>query len=204
MRPSAEQLDAVRELVHIGFGRASGVLGDLIHTPFELAVPWVRFYSAEEWSAADVPVMPGEVAAVSLPFDGAFEGVSFLVLRLDSAARLIALLGEEPGGEAEIDSVSAGTLEEVGNILLNAVLGSIANVLGERLGYSLPRFERGEMARWLAGRRRLGACVLMAGMRFVSQGVPIEGEVVLYLEERSVSALLAAVDRAAGRRHLRP
>jgi hypothetical protein len=167
LRPSAEQLDAVRELVHIGFGRASGVLGDLIHTPFELAVPWVRFYSAEEWSAAEVPVMAGEVAAVSLPFNGAFEGVSFLVLRLESAARLIALLGE-------------------------------------RLGYSLPHFARGEMARWLSGLRRLGACVLMAGMRFVSQGVPIEGEVVLYLEEHSVTALLAAVDRAGGRSALRP
>jgi chemotaxis protein CheC len=203
LRPTAEQLDAVGELVHIGFGRASGVLGELIQTPFELGVPWVRFYSAEEWSASGVPVMAGEVAAVSLPFDGAFEGVSFMVLRIDSAVRLIALLGGEPAAE-EIDAVSGGTLEEVGNILLNAVLGSIANVLGERLGYSLPQFARGEMATWLAGVRRVGACVLLAGMRFVSQGVPIEGEVVLYLEEHSVSALLAAVDRAAGRRDLRP
>jgi chemotaxis protein CheY-P-specific phosphatase CheC len=48
MKTSPEQLDALRELINIGIGRAAGVLNEMLSAHIQLYVPDVEILSAEE------------------------------------------------------------------------------------------------------------------------------------------------------------
>lgn len=136
MRMSASQEDAVKELVNIGIGQASGILNEMLQTHIGLRVPEVTLTSAEEYCPQ---AGEGErVSALQLGFEGGFDGSATLVFPRKDAAKLVSgLTGEEYGPE-DLDSLTAGTLCEVGNIVLNSVIGAMSNVLHQTVLYSLP------------------------------------------------------------------
>ena len=48
MNVSAEEIDALRELINIGVGRAAGALNDMVGAHVELRVPSVRLVSTAD------------------------------------------------------------------------------------------------------------------------------------------------------------
>ncbi|MCB1022097.1 MAG: chemotaxis protein CheC [Acidobacteria bacterium] len=196
-----EELDALRELINIGVGRAAGALNDMVGRNVRLNVPSVsvvpddqivRFLCADEEE---------RLACVRLRFEGALRGVADLIFPSQSGSKLVALLsGEEPCTPG-MDSLRAGTLTEVGNILLNGLLGSITNVVDEHLTYGLPMYleeTAGNIERSL--RSIPDAAVLMAQAQFLVgksefevAGERIDGEITLLLGLDSLEHLLERV-----------
>ncbi len=140
----------------------------------------------------------GRVAAVRLVFKGPFAGTAALVFPPDSASKLVAVLtGEEPGSPS-LDAVRAGTLSEVGNILINGVMGSIGNVLEQRIDYSLPSYLEDTIDRLLGSGRGPRTTVLLVRTRFMVREHRVEGNIILLFEVGSFDALVEAIDREAG------
>ncbi|MHC1712555.1 MAG: hypothetical protein AB9872_10435 [Solidesulfovibrio sp.] len=91
-------------------------------------------------------------------------------------------------------AMRCGTLQEVGNIVLNGVMGSIANILKEPLHYSPPDFIEATIAD-IVGREN--GMILVARTQFSMKDHLIEGEVLIIFSLSSFDALLAAIDALA-------
>jgi CheY-specific phosphatase CheX len=116
-----QQNDMLTELANIGMGHAASTLNNLIGHRVRLQVPSVEIIS----HAHPALTGDGSVAAVSMGFRGSFSGNAALMFPAESAAILVAALtGEAPDADLS-EELRAGTLAEVGNILLNGVMGSI-------------------------------------------------------------------------------
>jgi chemotaxis protein CheC len=133
-------------------------------------------------------------SAVQLSFTGEFTGISALIFPPESAAKLVhVVLGNEalPGHD---DSLRTGTLQEVGNIVLNGVMGSIANILREPLRYSPPDYVEADIASIIG---RGNGMILVASTQFSMKDHLIDGEVLIIFSLSSFDSLLAAIDTLA-------
>jgi chemotaxis protein CheC len=195
MKMTPEQTDVLKEMINIGVGRAAGVLNEMVRFQVFLQVPFVKILSLSDLREEMETVGRYRVAAVRLGFRGPFFGTAALVFPPDSASKLVSLLtGEEPG-TSDLDSVRAGTLTEVGNIVINGVMGSIGNLLKQRILYSLPDYMEDTIDKLLATNDSgQDPTVLLVRTRFTVQQLHIEGDILLLFEVGSFDALLSAIN----------
>ena len=195
MNPTAEQIDALKELTNIGVGRAAGVLSEMLQTHIHLQVPFIKIFSPQELEEEMEDFGREQLSSVGLGFRGSFSGTAALVFPPDSASELVAILTGEEVGSPDLDSVRTGTLSEVGNIVINGVMGSIGNVLEHRLDYSIPSYSEGTIESLLTSNEPdSGSRVLLAQTHFAVEERLIEGDIYLFFEAGSFDALLDAID----------
>ncbi len=193
--PTDEQLDALREIVNIGIGKAASIFNGMLESHVELEVPSIFMFDPENPGKELKDVNHNNLSSVQLDFHGPFSGSSALVFPSQSVEELVtALTGEEPGSEGFAEAVS-GTLYEVGNILINAVVGSIANLLSAQIDFSPPSYKEGkftELIKLKDSKEDLASMLIRAN--FKVQDPQICGNVFLVFEIGSFGDLLAAID----------
>lgn len=199
MNVTPAQIDALKELINIGVGRAAGVLSEMVKCRILLQVPFIKILSPAELKNEIGSFGRSRVSAVQLGFSGPFAGSAALVFPPDSASKLVSVLtGEEPGTH-DLDSVRVGTLNEIGNIVINGVMGSIANVLKQHITYSLPNYFEDNIDKLIpSGLVTLQTTILLAHTRFTIEQLQIEGDIILIFEVGSFDALLAAINQDLG------
>ena len=131
------QTDALGEFINIAFSRTASSLSEITGQRVLLDVPQVEIYQIEEVASELARFLPGEVASIHQPFDGAIAGDAFLILNYEGAVRLTDLL-TEGNVPQQLDESAREVLTEIGNILLNACLGMFGNVLQVRVNFSVP------------------------------------------------------------------
>ena len=129
MNLTALQQDALVELINVGFGRAGAALSKLTGHRVQLEVPQITICPTDEMADRLRPFLDNEVASVHQIFSGPVEGDALLVLDQNSASILKELLTGEPALPLEIDRSAREVLTEIGNIVLNACLGTFGNLL---------------------------------------------------------------------------
>ena len=200
MKLNVRQLDALQELVNIGIGQAAGVLNDMIDSPIRLQIPYLQILTPIDVEEELEQHLNGEqIAAVQLKFTGSFGGIAQLVFPTNSAATLVTMLTGEEIGTHDLDSVKIGTLSEVGNIVINGVMGAISNVLQQRLNYSIPTYSEGTIANLLTSAGLASdTVVLLAQTSFMIERLHIEGDIILIFNVNSFDTLLTAINQLAG------
>jgi chemotaxis protein CheC len=195
MKPTPDQIDVLKELINIGVGRAAGMLNDMLQSRVQLQVPYVKIFSPLTLQEEMDKLGSDKLSTVRLTFKGPFSGIASLVFPPDSAAKLVDILtGEEPG-DTDLDSIRIGTLTEVGNIILNGVMGSIGNVLERHINYSVPAYMEDNIEHLLlADGLDSNTTILLAHTRFTIEQLHIEGDIILLFEVGSFDALLVAID----------
>ncbi|HUR98418.1 MAG TPA: hypothetical protein VMZ26_10175 [Pyrinomonadaceae bacterium] len=133
-----KQTDALGEFINIAFSRTASSLSEITGHHVLLDVPKVEVYPIAEVAPNLERFMPGDVASIHQPFDGAIAGDAFLILNYAGAVRLADLLTDGNTPQVQLDESSREVLTEVGNILLNACLGMFGNVLRVRVNFSVP------------------------------------------------------------------
>lgn len=193
LRP--EQLDVLTELVNIGVGRAAAILNQMTQVRVQLSVPVVRLIERRELGWHLLKVCGGELAGVQLGFRGPLSGKAALLFPPQSAANLVATLTGEETDDSDLDAVRVGTLTEVGNIVLNGVLGTLTNMLNQPVKYSVPGFFEDTTERvFAADDAGADSAVLIAEIGFRLEGLLIQGNIVLLFELGSLEAVASALD----------
>ena len=197
MQLTASQQDALIELLNIGFGRAAASLSQLTGHRVLLDVPQVTIHDVEDLQGALRLVIRDEVASVHQIFSGAVEGDALLVLDHTGAAMLKELLTDEPALPLSIDASAREVLTEVGNILLNACLGTFGNILKVQVSFSVPRLNLESLGAIVDSLRihREGlryALVVHAGFRL--RDAEVRGYLVIVLSVASLDRLIRAVE----------
>lgn len=189
------QLDILQEVVNIGVGRAAAVLNAMIDAHIHLQVPYIRVLCPlEVIDQLEHSLGQDPVSAVRLGFTGSIDGNAQLVFPTESASKLVSTLTEEEMDTLDLDSVKIGTLTEVGNITINGVIGSIANLLHQRFTYSLPSYVEGTVKQLLeSGGESENATILLAQTQFSIETMHVEGNIILIFKVGSFDTLLATL-----------
>lgn len=133
------QKDALTELINIGYGRAAGALSELTGYRITLEVPRIAMHAIEEIAPQLTRMVAGEVASVTQVFSGPVAGNALLLLDERAAVMLSELLTDEVAPSKGFDSGAREIITEVGNILLNALLGVFGNLLQVQISFAVPR-----------------------------------------------------------------
>ncbi|MFH1033008.1 MAG: chemotaxis protein CheC [Pseudomonadota bacterium] len=137
------QTDALMEMINIGMGKAARVLSEMVQAQVSLQVPAVQVLTPAQASQELLRMDQGRVSAVVLGYKGLLSGNSLLCFPPASAAKLAnILIGDEDSGLG-LDALKMATLTEVGNIMLNGVVGSVSNLLDTYLQFMVPFYEEG-------------------------------------------------------------
>lgn len=193
---SEDILDALKEIINIGVGKAAGTMNELLGHHILLEVPQITIIQPDKFGTEVATNQHETVSLVTLEFSGQFSGITTLLFTPDSASKLIDLLVGEENALDELDAIKTGTLTEVGNILLNAVMGSIGNVLKSRLSYTLPTYREGTVADVILPLVGRESSVLEVTTRFTVQDRQIVGEFLLMFEVGSFERFIEALDKA--------
>ena len=195
---SSRHRDALQELFNIGAGRAAAELNEMIENAIELHVPDLRVVSSLDNDGLWDSAYAESFAAVQLPFSGTFGGKALLVFASESASKLVSLLTGEDIDSPALDSLRGGTLTEVGNILLNSVMGSIANVISGDLEYRVPTYYEDVASRMMSRETTADSTIILARTRFTVASLAIEGEISIVFAVGAFEELLKAVDAIEG------
>jgi chemotaxis protein CheC len=195
MRLDEKYIDALKEITNIGVGRAAGILNSMLSTHIELSVPSVEGYSVDEVDAALVRLGTNPISMVELGFHGDFGGSASLLFPIESSRKLIKVLTGEDFSVSSMNPMHLETLNEIGNIVLNGVMGSFANVLSSSLRYDLPNYSE-RTAVGLSDKIKLNAqvFVLFIDTTFSAEELHIDGRVLILFEVSSFEALLKTLE----------
>jgi chemotaxis protein CheC len=125
-------------------------------------------------------------------------GDALLVLNYSAAAVLKQLLTDEPPLPLALDGSAREVLAEVGNILLNACLGTFGNLLQVQVSFSVPQLSLDTLSSVLESLmiNREGlryALVVHAGFRL--REAEVRGYLVIVLSVASLDRLIRSVEQ---------
>ena len=183
--------DALGELSNIAMGKAADSLRKMIQHEVLLAVPLVDILSTR--AAANLVGKPDnhQLVAVRQDFAGPFSGRALLIFPEAQSLELVrSIVGEEHSLEDVID-LEQEALAETGNIILNACLATIANVLRRSMRMSLPSVIRGDGATLFETRSSDpdGDLVLFLYIDFTIKSRDVRGFIALLMDLPSITAL---------------
>lgn len=183
--------DALSELANIGVSRAAASLRAMIGQQVLLSVPAVAVVTRDEAARMVGDRRTGGLVAVHQEFAGDFSGRALLIFPETNSLELVRAVA---GGELPIDDIldlEQEALAETGNIILNACLATIANILGRTLTVSLPEIIRGSGPGLFASP---GGCeaedaILLLYINFCVNAHDIRGYIALLMDLSSLAAL---------------
>lgn len=152
----------------------------------------------DELSTILESLMGVDVATVHQIFTGSVSGDAFLVLNADGAKTLSSLLTDQQTRGKKLDTSAREVLTEVGNILLNACLGTFGNMLQMRIQFSVPRLhvhELGDMLTSLVIGKEEMRYALVITAQFKVRDSEVSGYLVIVLGVSSLDLLIKEIEK---------
>lgn len=191
-----QQKDTITEIINIGVGKGSASLSQMIDGEIILNVPYVNLISFDQVFSELKKLQVSDVHAVELKFSGEYEGLANIILPEDSAKLLASMLIHEDPDSAAIVEMKDGLMIEVGNIILNAIMGSFGNMLDAPLDYHMPKSYQGDITKIYGelDQERFNQ-ILICRTNFRIRDKDISGEILIMYEMSSFSKLKAVLDK---------
>lgn len=190
-------LDALTELVNMGVGRAANALNDLTGSHIILKVPFLELFKYEDLDKLTERFGEAPVAAVLQNFHGSYTGRAALIFPTESALNLVTgVTGEEPEAD-DLDAIQSGTLAEIGNIVINALIGTIGNILGNRLEFELSEYQQDIIYNLLSDKsiKKDDSLILLSEVHFLIEKLDISGHILLTFDIDSLEALFVLINQ---------
>ncbi len=133
-------LDALAEIFSIGAGRAALSLSEIVGDEVHISVPSVQVINSEDINATTLSLNSGRFGAVSQYFSGPFNAEAVLLFTEEQALKIVSdMMGSQMSLE-ELAEFEHEAMCELGNIILNACLSAMADILHFTLESSLPGY----------------------------------------------------------------
>jgi chemotaxis protein CheC len=192
------QTDALTELINIAFSRTASSLSQITGHRVLVEVPKLSIHPMDELSTILESLMGVDIATVHQIFTGSVSGDAFLVLNADGAKTLSSLLTDQQPRGKKLDTSAREVLTEVGNILLNACLGTFGNMLQMRIQFSVPRLhvhELGDMLTSLVIGKEEMRYALVITAQFKVRDSEVSGYLVIVLGVSSLDLLIKEIEK---------
>lgn len=133
------ELDLLTEMFNLGVGKAAASLSTMVKQEITLSVPHIEFLSVAELAhklGSDVTI-----CSVSQMLSGPFNAQSMLLFPQENSLEVVRQLLGADLPEETIEELQQEAYSEIGNIVLNACIGSFAEALNAEFKMDLPIFE---------------------------------------------------------------
>ncbi len=192
------QLDVLNEVISIGIGRSTSSLNTLTNSHIDLSVPLTQVMALQEFKdTINLVEHHNKMSLVKLSFDGEVSGAATLLFSERDAQSLIEfLMNAKISNHEDMDALSIGVLLEIGNIVLNGLLGVIGNTLQEHFNYQVPSFEEVASDHIFEGDNSLyDENIIVNKVSLHISELKIKGEIILFFQLGSLEQLIQDVDR---------
>ncbi|WP_157055639.1 chemotaxis protein CheC [Clostridium sp. DMHC 10] len=189
--------DILKELFNISVGKAADMLSEIINKKIFLNVPNVEFINAKEAEVKlkkSVPkVLSGTLMVSSISFEESLTGKANLIFPAPKMRTFINLCLHEEDNIYQMDftDVDFDIIKEVGNIILNCIIGSIGNLLNINLTYALPEvkvFKKIDFDKDIENNENNH--ILLLYITFIIDDTEIEGAIIINLTFNSLNELI--------------
>ncbi len=170
------QHDALVEIFNIGVGHAAASMSEIVNEEVTMSVPSISFLNRAD--------------------EGAFTTEAILMFPEDKSLDIVRLMVGESVPLKELTEMEQEAMSEIGNIILNSCIGTLANIFSQELHGSLPQYHLGTSEEILTASGGLGnTVVLMLHIDFVLEKHQIHGYVAFILDMSALHDLREQVDR---------
>jgi len=133
------ELDLLTEMFNLGVGKAASSLSSMVKQEIKLSVPMIEFLSVNQ-----LAVKLGSdttICSVSQMLSGPFSAQSMLLFPEQNSLEIVRQMLGKDLPEETISELQQEAFSEIGNIVLNACIGSFAEAIDGEFIINLPVFE---------------------------------------------------------------
>ena len=190
------QHDALVEIFNIGVGHAAKSMSEIVNEEVTMSVPSISFLNRAEAAEMLGIKESARVCGVSQHYEGAFQTEAILMFPEDKSLDIVRLMVGESVPLKELTEMEQEALSEIGNIILNSCVGTLANIFAHELSGSLPEYHVGTSEEILTATGGQGdTVVLMLHIDFILEKHQIHGYVAFILDLTALQDLQDQVDR---------
>lgn len=189
------QRDALGELFNIGVGRAASSLSQIVSDQVELSAPLITLVRSDEVATTLLGSEFRKISMVTLDFSGPFAAKSMLIFPERNALAIIGNMLEAGLSPEEMAEFEQEAMCEIGNIILNACISALADLLQVEFHGGLPVHHYGDSASIANFGDGANKVILVLEIDLILCQQHIEGNLLFLLSVSSLRNLLAHVDR---------
>lgn len=191
---NTQQENALSEIFNIGMGRAANSLSRLAGDEIEIAVPRITVVKRQE-AAKILTASAGErVCSVIQGVEGDFKADAILIFPESNGLDIVRLMI----GDWTLENLSEteqAALSEIGNIILNACIGTLTNLLGGAYAVSPPSARVGTSSSVLEIEKdAYDETVILIFIEFVLARRQIHGHVAILQDAESMPCFARKVE----------
>lgn len=189
MKLSPLELDALSEVFNHGVGQAAFALSELAGEEVQLSAPKIEELSKRSITEHLSAQGADRICAVRQGFSGVINTDALLMFPVDQSLQLVQLMVGDEFPLAQLSEMEQESLAEIGNILLNSVVSSVADMLQIEFEGTLPQVELGQVGHLLDSGQGLDDLILSLQIDFSIDSRQIKGYLVFLLDVASSDML---------------
>lgn len=203
MEKDSLSYDILKEIFNIGVGQAADMLSQMLDKKILLDVPHIRKIGPNN---IDISIdkhfckeIKGTIMVSSISFQEELNGEAILIFPTSKMRTFINLCIEEESNDEEdmpFSDIDFDVIKEVGNIILNSIVGEIGNFLDKNLEYTLPNvniFESTDFENKIKANEDMNS--LLLSISFLIDSVEIEGAVLINFTISSLKEIMDILNR---------
>ena len=195
--------DILKELFNVSVGQAASMLSEVVKKTILLDVPKIEIIKSDkelcELQTHLPAVLDGTLMISSITFQEQLTGEANLIFPAEKMKTFINLCLNESEQEMQYSDMHFTDMDfdiirEIGNIILNAIVGGLSNQIGIQLQYTLPEvqvFDRIDFEEDIQNKEY--PYFLMLYITFDIGDTEIEGAVIVNLTLTSLKELMLIV-----------
>jgi chemotaxis protein CheC len=178
--------DAVTEIMNVGVGRAAASMSLMVNEEIHLSVPKAELLygaAARERLARSSDRM----VAVREEFKGLLCGSAALLFPQEKSLDLVRMVLDENLTAEEVTELEQEALVEIGNIILNGCLSSVADALAGEIETSIPVLMHADLSTILPQTAGTEPVLLVLTIDFTIRSRDIQGHIVFLMDMQAAS-----------------
>jgi chemotaxis protein CheC len=201
MRTFSElELDALTEAFNLSLGEAAAAFSSIVREEIELSVPTIEILSRDELIQRLKSGRPAgtdeRLCRINQHFNAAsgFQTDALLLFPEHGSLEIVRrMLGDDTPIQ-HITELEQDALAEIGNIVINSCMSSLANLFGTEMIGSLPRVQS-RTAASLLDDKDASDVILVARIGMTMAAYNLSGFVLFIMDVPSIESFMAQVSR---------
>lgn len=185
MLGNQEHQDILCELVNIGAGKAGQMLNQMFSSHIILTIPIIEsFVAGANVNLGKIVASDVQNYSIEMDFNGDdLRGCAMLLFKNDQVDILADALISIPYDDVSRKPLVISVLSEIGNIVINALMGSISNFVKTNIDYSVPKCTVNVGSEILKERYEKPGTLIMARTFFELERLKVEGQSIIFLSD---------------------
>lgn len=199
------KFDILNELFNISVGEAASLLSEMINRTLILNVPSIKIVDIKDNNIDLDLFLPmdvdGTLMVSSICFENKLTGKANLIFPAEKMRKFINLCIDEVSSDDNNDlsfsDIDFDIIREIGNIVLNCIVGGVSNYLHMHLNYSLPEvkvFDKHDFAQDLRNNEEYARHMLLLYITFIIDDTEIDGAILINLTLTSLQELMTKIE----------